>query len=152
VVYPLRVLRPNQSLPRLKRHRRTTIACPCLCPTTPRKLRHYRRPYGAYSFGDCPRVHWPLGIGLRASQPAKAFHSIHNHSSYFPALKERLKAWTNADPKQNRQCAITPRHLRFLHEYAAEPKTSTYPTFSRPWLYSPAEPSFTLVVPVNILK
>jgi hypothetical protein len=34
-------------------------------------------------------------------------------------LKDILKAWTNADPKQNRQCAITPRHLRFLHEFAA---------------------------------
>jgi hypothetical protein len=36
-----------------------------------------------------------------------------------------FRAWTNADPPVKRCCAITPKHLRFLHTYASQTKSYT---------------------------
>jgi hypothetical protein len=92
-------------------------------PSLPETVKsHYLRRLSA-----SPLTTWHRSLGVTTGQaPSTASTTM---SAYFPALKEVMKAWSNLDPKENRQCAITSRHLRFLHEYATtteDPSTSDF--------------------------
>jgi hypothetical protein len=71
-----------------------------------------------------------LAEKFRDNQRKSPFHQPDRQHLLSDITSQLFRAWGHADPPVRRNCAITPRHLRFLHLFSLQRNSHMYKALS----------------------